>query len=117
MLFKFYRTAINKYIRTMENQRGFHRLQNNLNLKLTPFGENLQVNISTYLNRYISEGNNYTHTYSDFGVNGSVTFLKGNWFLMASASKGHKILWGETSTQQMQFLIKRAEAPHAWCGR
>ena len=90
----------NKYIRTMENQRGFHRLQNNLNLKLTPFGENLQVNISTYLNRYISEGNNYTHTYSDFGVNGSVTFLKGNWFLMASASKGHKILWGETLTKE-----------------
>ena len=90
----------NKYIRTMENQRGFHRLQNNLNLKLTPFGENFQVNISTYLNRYISEGNNYTHTYSDFGVNGSVTFLKGNWFLMASASKGHKILWGETLTKE-----------------
>ena len=22
-----------------------------------------------------------------------------------------------TSTQQMQFLIKRAEAPHTWCGR
>ena len=90
----------NKYIRTMENQRGFHRLQNNLNLKLTPFGENFQINISTYLNRYISEGNNYTHTYSDFGVNGSVTFLKGNWFLMASASKGHKILWGETLTKE-----------------
>ena len=90
----------NKYIRTMENQRGFHRLQNNLNLKLTPFGENFQVNISTYLNRYISEGNNYTHTYSDFGVNGSVTFLKGNWFLMANASKGHKILWGETLTKE-----------------
>lgn len=90
----------NKYIRTMENQRGFHRLQNNLNLKLTPFGESFQVNISTYLNRYISEGNNYTHTYSDFGVNGSVTFLKGNWFLMASASKGHKILWGETLTKE-----------------
>ena len=90
----------NKYIRTMENQRGFHRLQNNLNLKLTPFGENFQVNVSTYLNRYISEGNNYTHTYSDFGVNGSVTFLKGNWFLMASASKGHKILWGETLTKE-----------------
>lgn len=90
----------NKYIRTMENQRGFHRLQNNLNLKLTPFGESFQVNISTYLNRYISEGNNYTHTYSDFGVNGSVTFLKGNWFLMASASKGHRILWGETLTKE-----------------
>ena len=90
----------NKYIRTMENQKGFHRLQNNLNLKLIPFGENCQINVSTYFNRYISEGNNYTHTYSDFGVNGSVTFLKGNWFLMASAGKGHKILWGETLTKE-----------------
>lgn len=65
-------------------------MQNNLNLKLIPFGKNFQINVSTYFDRYISEGNNYTHTYSDFGVNGSVTFLKGNWFLMASANKDIK---------------------------
>ena len=53
------------FIRTYDNQRSFHRFTPELYLNYSPFGDYLRMNISGGLNHFQSNGNSYSHTYTD----------------------------------------------------
>ncbi len=84
-----------QFIRTYDNQRGFHRIQFSTSFKFFPFGEHLQVSVSPFFNRFISLGNNYTHTFSNWGVRGNIQLLWKNWMVSLEGKTRHNNLWGE----------------------
>ena len=88
-----------KFIRTMENQKNFHRINLQLSIQVLPFKEYISVMITPYLNRFISHGNNYTHTHTNAGVRGSIMAVYKNWSLTAEMNTSSHTLWGETITR------------------
>lgn len=95
----------NRFIRTMANQRGFHRLNLQSTIQIFPWKEHIMIKLNPFFNRYISLGNNYTHTHSNFGFRGSIVGRYKKWIVMAEMSTSQHDLWGET--------LSRGEALHS----
>lgn len=89
-----------KFIRTMENHKGFHRLNLETSVQLLPYKEYLSIKITPFLNRYISQGNTYTHTHTNVGIRGSLMAAYQNWTFMAEMNTSNHTLWGETITKE-----------------
>ena len=85
-----------KFVRTYDNQKGFHRLLVQGNFQLQPFKEYVSINLNPFFNRYISQGNAYTHTHSNWGFRGSIVGMYKHWTLMADMFTSNHELWGET---------------------
>ena len=88
-----------KFVRTYDNQRGLHRLMLQASLQLRPFNESLSINFTPYLNRYISQGNAYLHTHSNWGFRGSIVGMYKHWVFMADMNTSYHDLEGETITK------------------
>ena len=84
------------FVRTFDNQKGFHRLNLQANLQLQPFKQYLSIKLNPYFNRYISQGNNYTYTHSNWGFRGSIIGMYKSWMLMVDMFTSYHNLWGET---------------------
>lgn len=54
----------NIFIRTYENQKSFQNLSAEATFKLQPWKDYITLSVTPRLNRYISKGNSYTHTYT-----------------------------------------------------
>lgn len=85
-----------KFIRTYDNQKGFHRLNLQANIQFRPFKEFLSINLNPFLNRYVSQGNEYTHTHSNWGFRGSIMGMYRKWVFMADMNTSYHEFWGET---------------------
>ena len=84
------------FVRTFDNQKGFHRLNLQANLQLQPFKQYLSIKLNPYFNRYISRGNAYTHTHSNWGFRGSIIGMYKQWIAMVDMFTSYHVLWGET---------------------
>jgi len=65
-----------KFMTQPNNQKAFHHLQGELTLKFEPFKNHLTIGFVPGILRYISEGNNYTHTYTQWRFS---TFVNANY--------------------------------------
>ena len=95
----------NHFVRTMANQKGFHRLNLQSTIQIYPWKEHIMIKLNPFFNRYIGNGNSYTHTHSNFGFRGSIVGMYKNWVIMAEMSTSQHDLWGET--------LNRGEALHS----
>ena len=95
----------NKFVRTFANQRGFHRINLQATVQVFPFKDYVQVRLTPFFNRYISNGTDYTHTYSNWGFRGSIMAMYKNWGMMIDMNTSYCELWGET--------ISRGEKLHS----
>ena len=93
------------FVRTSDNQNGFHRLNLQANLQLQPFKQYLSIKLNPYFNRYISLGNAYTHTHSNWGFRGSIIGMYKQWIVMVDMNTSYHEFWGET--------LNRGEAIHS----
>ena len=93
------------FVRTYANQKGFHRLNLQSQIQLRPFKEYLSISLNPYLNRYISRGNVYTHTHSNWGLRGNIIGKYKQWMFMANIHTSWHEFWGET--------INESEAIHS----
>ena len=84
------------FVRTYDNQLGFHRLIVQGNIQLQPIKQYLSISLNPFFNRYISQGNTYTHTHSNWGFRGSIVGMYKQWTLMADMFTSNHELWGET---------------------
>ena len=84
------------FVRTYDNQKGFHRLIVQGNIQLQPIKQYLSISLNPFFNRYISQGNTDTHTHSNWGFRGSIVGMYKHWVLMADMSTSNHELWGET---------------------
>ena len=94
-----------RFVRTMANQKGFHRLNLESTIQIYPWKEYIMIKLNPFFNRYISNGNNYTHTHSNFGFRGSIVGRYKKWIVMAEMNTSFHDLWGET--------LSRGEALHS----
>lgn len=92
------------FVRTYDNQKGFHRLNLQTNIQFKPYKQYISINLNPFFNRYISVGNKYTHTHSNLGFRGSIVGMYKNWVVMADVKTSYHELFGET--------IKKGEAIH-----
>ena len=94
-----------RFVRTMANQKGFHRLNFESTIQIYPWKEYIMIKLNPFFNRYISNGNTYTHTHSNFGFRGSIIGKYKKWVAMAEMNTSSHDLWGET--------LSRGEALHS----
>ena len=87
------------FIRTYANQKGLHRLMCQTSIQIRPFKEYLSISLNPFFNRYISEGNNYLHTHSNWGFRGSIVSMYKHWVFMADMNTSYHDLEGETITK------------------
>lgn len=87
---------LNKFVRTNVNHKGFHRMNTQLTLKLKPWKEYITLSVSPGLNRYISVGNDFTHTYNNWRVSASLMANYKNWNLVTEWMPRWNNYWGET---------------------
>lgn len=85
-----------KFVRTNINQKGFHRLYAETTVKLKPFKDYLTLSVTPGVNRFISYGENFTHTYTSWRVRGSIVATYKKWSLTAEAYSRWNNLWAET---------------------
>lgn len=85
-----------KFIHTKANQKGFHRISVFGSLKTKLWGDHLVLGIYPTFRRYISEGNNYSHNYNMWRVNGSLNFNYNGWFASVDVYSRWNNFWGET---------------------
>lgn len=95
----------NRFVRTMANQKGFHRLNFQSTIQIYPWAEHIMIKLNPFFNKYVSNGNNYTHTHSNFGFRGSIVGRYKKWIVMAEMNTSFHDLWGET--------LSRGEALHS----
>ena len=95
----------NRFVRTMANQKGFHRLNLESTIQIYPWKEYIMIKLNPFFNRYISNGNNYIHTHANFGFRGSIVGSYNNWIAMAEMNTSFHDLWGET--------LSKGEALHS----
>lgn len=94
-----------RFVRTMANQKGFHRLNLQSTIQMFPWEEYIMIKLNPFFNRYISNGNTYTHTHSNLGFRSSIVGKYKNWTAMAEMNTSFHDLWGET--------LSRGEALHS----
>ena len=63
----------NKFIRITDNQKGWQKLSGDLTLRVGPIIKRIiSLSVTGGVNRYISEGNSYSHTYNNWYYRASV---------------------------------------------
>ena len=87
------------FIRTYANQKGLHRLMCQTSIQIRPFKEYLSISLNPFFNRYISQGNTYLHTHSNWGFRGSIVGMYKQWVFMADMNTSYHDLEGETITK------------------
>lgn len=95
----------NHFVRTMTNQKGFHRLNLSSTIQIYPLEKHFMIKLNPFFNRYISNGNYYIHTHSNSGFRGSIAAMYKNWVVMTELNTSFHNLWGET--------LNKGEALHS----
>lgn len=85
-----------RVVRTVANQKGFHRINLQSTIQVRPYKDYISIGLTPFFNRYISLGNSYTHTHSNWGMRGNIIGMYKNWLLMAEMNTSYHTLWGET---------------------
>lgn len=95
------------FVRTYDNQKSFSRFSADAYLNYSPFGDYLNINASGGINHFVSEGNQYSHTFTNayYILNLSSDVKKFTFGLMFY--KRAFSFWGETSSEADCFNMLR----------
>lgn len=85
-----------KFVRTNINQKGFHRLYAETTVKLKPIKDYISLSVTPGVSRFISYGQEFTHTYTTWRLRGSLVANYKRWSLTAEANTRWQNFWGET---------------------
>lgn len=99
------------FITTYNNQKSWQKLNAETTFSLRPLKDLLTISLTGGVNRYWSNGNNYTHTLTNFYYRSSVTLMLDKVLAQFSASNAYDNLWGETMmggeiTQMLMVMYK-----------
>lgn len=86
----------NKFIRTYTNQQGWQKISGDVSLKFGPIKNILIFSVTGGINRYISEGNNYLHTYTNWYYRASVMAMYKKFMAMFQIQSRYDNFVGET---------------------
>jgi hypothetical protein len=86
----------NKFIRTYNNQQKWTKYNYEVTGRVGMLWKVLQVSATGGLNRYISEGKDYLHTYNNFYYRAEMMFVHKSWLLLLNANNNWDHFWGES---------------------
>lgn len=84
-----------KLIKSYQNQRGWHKLKVELDYRLNLIKNMLTLSGTAGWQRFISQGNNYSHCYDQPFFSAQLTFNHKSWFALAKFNTNINKLWGE----------------------
>ncbi|MCD7973383.1 MAG: carboxypeptidase-like regulatory domain-containing protein [Candidatus Azobacteroides sp.] len=67
------------FVRTYKNQKSFENLSAEVTFRIKPWKDYISLSVSPKLNRYISKGNDYLHTYTMKEIRFNLDFSYKNW--------------------------------------
>ena len=86
----------NKIIQTWDNQKNWQRVIASVNLRVGPIKDILQFSVNGGMNHYMSNGNTYTHRYTNWWCDANVSVTWKNWSLMYMLMTNWNWFKGET---------------------
>jgi hypothetical protein len=84
-----------KFVRMIINQKAMHQLYTQASLSLKPWKDFITLRYTPEFNRFVSKGNDYTHTFSYWRTQVSVNLNYKNYFAGAEIYSRWDNLWGE----------------------
>lgn len=102
----------NRFINTFANQNKWQRLAAETTLKAGPIKDILQMSVAGGVNHYLSDGNNYSHEYTNwfYRADMSVTYRK---FMLAFQIQSNwNWFWGENVYGGENYHILQAKYNH-----
>ncbi len=104
-----------KFIRTSENQKGHHHLSIESTFKFRPWKDLVTFGITPGMNRYISQGNNYTHTYTNKFIRTNVDAMYKGWILSFMAGTSWDWFYGETMNEgETLYMLSMGYNKPSW---
>lgn len=85
-----------KFVRTTVNHKGFHRIYIETTLKVKPLKDHITLSVTPGMNRYISYGNDFTHTYTNWYTRASLNTNYKQFYFTAEVYTRWNNFWGET---------------------
>ena len=86
----------NKFIRITDNQKGWQKLSGDLTLRVGPIIKRIiSLSVTGGVNRYISEGNSYSHTYNNWYYRASVMAMYKKFMAMFQIQSSYNTFVGE----------------------
>ena len=86
----------NKIVQTWDNQKDWQKLSGRLMLRVGPLWDMLQLSFTGGVNHYMSHGNNYSHTYTNWYYEGQASFNYKRFSLFWQINTNWNNFWGET---------------------
>ena len=84
------------FIRTYDNQKSFQNLAFEVAFHIKPWKDHINISVIPGLNRYISHGNNYLHTYTMKSLRVNIDFSYRNWIAnFTTITPPNRYVYGE----------------------
>ncbi|MFV0581038.1 MAG: outer membrane beta-barrel protein, partial [Parabacteroides gordonii] len=84
------------FIRTYDNQKSFQNLAFEVAFHIKPWIDHINISVIPGLNRYISHGNNYLHTYTMKSLRVNLDFSYRNWIAnFTTITPPNRYVYGE----------------------
>jgi len=104
------------FVRTYENQKSFQNLSAEITFRLRPWKDHINISVTPALNRYISEGNNYLHTYTMGEIRANLDFIYNHFvanFMMMTPP--NRYVYGEQLYKgEQMYTISAGYKKPAW---
>lgn len=94
-----------KFIKTYENQQSFQNLSAEAAFKIKPWKNHLSLSVTPRVNRYISKGNDYSHTYTMPELRINLDFSYNNWLANFTTITPPRFVYGEQLMKSDQMYI------------
>jgi hypothetical protein len=86
----------NVFVHTVINQGAYRHIYSLLSLRLKPWKDYITINAVPTFDRYIMEGDDYTHPYNNWSIRASILAIYKNWALYAEVHTPRNEFYGET---------------------
>jgi hypothetical protein len=102
------------FIRTYENQQSFQNLSGEATFKVKPWKNHLSLSVTPRINRFISNGNTYLHTYTMPEVRVNLDFSYNNWLANFTTITPPRSVYGEQlmKSDQMYTIMAGYKQPN-----
>ncbi len=84
-----------KVVQTWDNQKSMQQINGRATFRVGPIKDILQLSVTGGVNHYISNGNNYFHTYTNWYYRGSLSATWKKFVLGYEIQSNYNTFWGE----------------------